>query len=251
MGKRSGLGMRLYVDGYRISGDIGAVDRLSGGPAMLEGTDIEQSAMARIPAQRSGGFEFSSYWNDATDRVFDVLSPLPTTDRHALVAVGLHGYACVGKQINFDQARAQDGSLIATTEGQSNAYGAEWGDILTGTSTDPERSDTAATNGSGFDRWDGVAGSSVDGAQMYVQLTAFTGTSVTIKVQQSSDNGAGDAFADVTGLTTSAMSAVGAQRAATAAGLTVERYLRVVTTGTFSAATFVVMVARNLTPVTF
>jgi hypothetical protein len=251
MAKRSGLGMRMYVDGVRISGDVGAIDNLSGGPALLESPCIENEAMVRLTSHRQGGITFASYFNDATGAVFPTLKALPTTDRAAMATLGAHAYAIVGKQLNFDHTRGEDGSLIANTEVQSNGFGAEWGDILTGTATNPERTDTAATNGTGVDRWDGVAGSSLFGAQMYVQLIAFTGTSVTIKVQSSTDNGAGDAFADVTGLTTSAMAAIGAERAATAAGATIERYLRVVTTGTFSEAVFVVSVVRNLSATAF
>jgi hypothetical protein len=44
---------------------------------------------------------------------------------------------------------------------------------------------------------------------------------------------------------------VGAQRIVTARDLTVKRYLRVVTTGTFTAATIGVVLVRNQVEVTF
>jgi hypothetical protein len=84
---------------------------------------------------------------------------------------------------------------------------------------------------------------------MTVQLVAFTGTSVTVKLQSSSDDGAGDAFSDVSGATTGALTTVGASRVAVTGSL--ERYLRVVTTGTFTVANFVVSVTRNATAVSF
>ena len=80
---------------------------------------------------------------------------------------------------------------------------------------------------------------------------SFTGTSVTVKIQESSDNGAGDAWADVTGGGFTAATGVTTQRLETARGQTVERYLRAVTTGTFSSATFAVVAVRNDTSTVF
>jgi hypothetical protein len=86
--------------------------------------------------------------------------------------------------------------------------------------------------------------------QAYLQVFSFTGTSVTVKIQESSDNAVGDAFADVVGGTFTAATGRTAERIATAA-INVERYLRVVTTGTFSSAVFAVTAIRNDTSVVF
>jgi hypothetical protein len=81
------------------------------------------------------------------------------------------------------------------------------------------------------------------GAQAYLQVTAFAGTSVTAAVQDSADN---SSWAPVTGLTFTAVTAApAAQRLATANTATLRRYLRVVTTGTFTSATFAVAIMRN------
>jgi hypothetical protein len=91
------------------------------------------------------------------------------------------------------------------------------------------------------------------GLQAYLHVFAVVGTSVTVKLQESSDN-SGDAYADVTGGGFTAVTAVagtGSQRIQTSRTQTIERYLRVVTTGTFSSATFAVAVVRNDTSVVF
>lgn len=81
------------------------------------------------------------------------------------------------------------------------------------------------------------------GAQAYLQVTQFAGTSVTVAVQDSADNAS---FTAVTGLTFTAVTAAPAfQRLATANSATVRRYLRVATSGTFSSATFAVALNRN------
>jgi hypothetical protein len=65
-----------------------------------------------------------------------------------------------------------------------------------------------------------------------------------VKLQESSDN-AGDTYADVVGGSFGAQSAIGASRIQTSPTLAVERYLKVVTTGTFSSCQFLVAVTRN------
>lgn len=106
------------------------------------------------------------------------------------------------------------------------------------------RTDTAATNGTGLD---GLA-SSAFGAQFYLHLTSFTGTSVVVKIQDSADN---VTFADLAGAAFTSATGATFERIATASGATVRRYLRVATTGTFSEASFVVNGVRNETAVTF
>jgi hypothetical protein len=73
-----------------------------------------------------------------------------------------------------------------------------------------------------------------------------TGTSVTVKVQDSPDN---VTFTDVTGLTFSAVAgaAKGAQYLSTGVTATLRRYVRAVSTGTFSNAVYSVNLVRYLT----
>lgn len=252
MAKETGLGDQFYIGGYDIGGDIQSLARIGGGPALLDSTDITQSAMDRLGAELDGGMEFTSYHNVASGRAHERLSALPRTN--TIVTYG-HGTtlgnaaaSMVAKQVNYDPTRAQDGSLLFNVQALANGYGLTWGKQLTA----GKRTDTTATNGTGVDNsTDGASGSpGAYGLVMFVHLFAFTGTSVTIKLQESSDNGVGDSFADVTGATTGALSSVGAVRVQTGL-INVERYLRVVTTGTFSNAVFLVQATRFDTAVTY
>jgi hypothetical protein len=58
-------------------------------------------------------------------------------------AIGDPAACLVGKQINYDFTRPQDGSLTIAVNAQGNAYGLEWGDLLTA----GQRTDTGAANG--------------------------------------------------------------------------------------------------------
>ena len=246
-GKQSGLGDNLYVAGYDLSGDVGSLEKISGGPAALEVTGIDKSAFERIGGPRDGMVDFTSFFNPSTDRAHDRLSTLPTTD--VIVSylrgttLGNPAASLVAKQLNYDGARNDDGSFKFKVTAAANGYGLEWGRNLTA----GKRTDTSAGNGTGVD---GAASSSF-GLQAYLHVFAFTGTSVTVKLQESSDDGAGDAYADVTGGAFTAATGITSQRIATASNLTVERYLRVTTTGTFSNAIFAVVVVRNEVAVSF
>lgn len=242
MAKQSGLGDALFIAGYDLSGDIGAVNGIGGGPALLDVTGIDKSAFERIGGIRDGHIDYTAFFNPAAGRAHLRLSTLPTTDvilsYYRGTALGGASANLVAKQLNHDGTRADDGAFTFTGQNQGTGYGLEWGTSLTA----GKRTDTTATNGSSVDFG---TGSTAFGLQAYLHVFAFTGTSVTVKLQESSDNGAGDAFTDVTGGAFTAATGITSQRIATSSSQTVERYLRVVTTGTFTNAIFAVSVNRN------
>jgi hypothetical protein len=244
MTKQTGLGDHLAVAGYDLSGDIGSISQIGGGPAALEVTGIDKSAPERLGGLRNGAINFAAWFNKAAGQAHPVLSALPRTDVIAMYgkggAIGNAGAACVGLQINYDPTRGNDGSLTLAVAVQSDGYGIEWGEQLTAW----VRTDTTGTNGTGFD---GAASTSF-GAQFYLQMTAVVGTSCTVKIQDSADN---SSWADLSGAAFSAVLAgtVSAQRIAVTG--TVRRYLRAVSSGTFSSASFAVLAVRNQTTVVF
>lgn len=249
MSKGTGIGQRLYVGGYNLSGQIGSLSSIGGGPATLDVPDITQGAMARIGGHRDGRIEFDAYWDPAAN-AHARLSLLPTTDAIMTFCAGTTiadwSASLTEKQVGYDPTRGEDGSLMLKSQALANGYGLEWGQLLTAV----ERTDTGATNGAGVD----FAAATAFGLQAWLQVISFTGTDVTIKIQESSDNAVGDAFADVVGGGfTQVTSGPQAQRIETSRTLAVERYLRVVTTtsGGFSSLVFLVQVAKNVTSVVF
>lgn len=238
MAKQSGLGDRLLVGGYDISGDIQALDNVHGGPALLDVTDITQSAHARIGGLRDGGLGASAFFDAANAHI--PLSALPTADAAVSylrgTVIGSAAACLVAKQIGYDPTRGADGSLILKTQFDANGFGLEWGKQLTA----GLRTDTTATAGAVTD--DGAATNF--GAQAYLQVTAFTGTSVTVAVQHATTSGG--SYSNVTGLAFTAVTAAPAwQRLASSNSLTVNEFVKVTTTGTFSNAVFSVVFVRN------
>ncbi len=246
MAKQSGLGDNLYVSGFDLSGDVGSLSKIGGGPALLDITAINSSAYERIGGLRDGSIEFNAFFNDSAGQAHKTLSALPYTDvllayfRGA--ALGNQAAFLTAKQIDYAVTRGNDGALTVQVAAQSNGFGIEWGVQLTA----GKRTDSTATSpGTGVDT---TTVSTAFGLQAQLQVFSFTGTSVTVKIQDSADNAS---FADVAGLTFTAATGRTSERIATSATQTIRRYLRVVTTGTFSNAVFSVVANRNEAAVVF
>lgn len=245
MAKSPGLGDQLYVGGYNLSGDIGAIDTISGAVEPLEVTGIDKSAIERIGGLRDGSIEFTSFFNPTAARSHDILSNLPLTDVIASYfrgqAIGNSAASMVARQINYDPSRGDDGSLTFKTQMLANAYGLNWGEQLTAgvASIGTAGSQTSLDYGASV-------GTTNFGLAAYLQVFAFTGTSATVAIQSSTDNAVGDPFANVTGAVFTAATGITSERIVTGGTAAVERYVRVNVTGTFSALSFAVMVTRHL-----
>jgi hypothetical protein len=240
MGKQSGLGDNFYVGGYNFSGDIASLESINNPRATIGVTGIDKSAMERIHGIKDGGFEFTSFFNPTAAQAFPVLKALPTADVACSyfrgTTIGNPAASCIGKQINYDGQRDDDGSMEFKASVQGNGYGLEWGRML----TDGPRTDTTATSpATGID----TLASASFGAQAYLHVFAFTGTSVTVTLQDSADNITFTAMG--TPMAFAAASAIGTQRIAISNTSTIKRYVRAITTGTFSNAVFAVNFVKN------
>lgn len=249
MGKAGGLNQRLYVAGYDISGDIIEVNNCAQPVSPLDTTGIDKSAMERIPGQRDGIIDVTAWFNPenvTSVQEHAVYSTLPRTDVQVMYvletpAIGAAVAMQVSQQINYDPKRAQNGEFTFGVSSQANAWGQEHGKLL----TVGKRTDTAATNGSSLDQ---VTASTAFGWQAYLQVFAFAGTDVTVKIQDSADNSAwadlaGAAFTAIT-TTTPQTQRLGTVNGSTAA---VRRYVRVATTTAagFTNLVFAVGFVRN------
>jgi hypothetical protein len=241
MPKGTGFPAAFYIDGVDVSGDIQSLGKISGGPAALDMTAINNSAFARQGGLRDGGMDFVAYFNPGAFLTHAKLSALPAADVICSYfnqpAIGGDAACLNGKQVNYDPTRGTDGSLTFAVQAVANGFGLEWGTQL----TPGRRVDGAATAAGPANSLDTLA-SAAFGAQAYFHLFAFTGTSVTISVWDSADN---ITFAAVAGLTTTALTVASAVRVAISNTATVRRYVAVATAGTFTSADFAVALHKN------
>lgn len=245
MAKETGLGAELYLDGIDISDDTREMTRISKGINTIGMTGIRKLAMERKAGSLTGELSWISFFNPTNAHL--ALEDLPRVDRLASyfhrAELGAPVASILGKQINYDPKRTNTGELTAAVQIRENGCWLDWCRALTPGS----RTDAGATNGTGVDFTSGAN----FGLQGYLHVSAFTGTSATIKLQESSDNGGADAWTDVVGgAFTVVAGAPTFERIATARNLAVERYLRVVTTGVFSNLVFIVSVMINRTEYT-
>lgn len=244
-GKLTGLASNFYVGGYDLSGDVNALGNVSTPIATLDVTAINKSAHERLYGLADGAMSVTTIFDLDAGQEQKVLSAMPRTDTIGTffvgTAIGNAATSINAKEVSYSPTRANDGMLSNVTELQANGYGLEWGTQLTA----GIRTDTAATNGSGFDN--GAA--ATNGCQVYIQVFTFSGTDVTITVQSS-------AASNFTSPQTEATYAVSGAHAATrivGSNSSVNRYWRAITTTSagFTSLTFAVMVNINAAAVTF
>jgi hypothetical protein len=252
VGKTSGLGDRYFYGGYDLSGDTNSLSKISGPQAVQDVTDITQSAHARLGLLRDGAIDWITYFDPTGAHV--ILSTLPRADEIATyfrgTTLGNPCASCNGKQLNYDQTRAATGELTGAVSMQANGFGLEWGEML----TPGLRTDTAATSGPTQDDGSNYAGSgasfppgvpSPNGAQGYLQVTAFNGTGVDLFIEHSANGSAWSTLIDF-----GTISGIGDLRGV-ALG-TVNRYVRASSgAGTFVSVTFAVQFVRNAVATSF
>lgn len=248
MAKQSGLGAGYYLDQFDLSNDTNSFGSISKSLKPLEMTGIDKLAFERIAGQLDGDMKWVSYMNPTNAHVG--LSTLPRTDRIASYfhrqALGSPVASMVTKQTGYDPKRADDGMLLIDVDAVANSSWLDWGYALTA----GKRTDTVATNGTGIDLNSfgfGFVTTANFGLQGYLHVQAFTGTSVTITIQDSADN---VSFANVTGGVFTVVSGVTKERIATGRTQNIRRYLRAITAGTFSNVQFAVQATVNLTDMT-
>jgi hypothetical protein len=149
--------------------------------------------------------------------------------------IGSEAFCMVGKQIDYNPNRGDDGSLLFTTSAQSNGFGADWADQLTAGKV--THASGASTTG-----LDTLAAASF-GWQAYIQVFSLGSGTAEITIEDSADNSAwltlsGAEFTDATTRTFERIQS-------SSATATVRRYLRVTTSGTFTDLVFAVAITKN------
>jgi len=169
--KITGLGAALWWNGYDLSNDTRSLEKISGGVAtMFDTTGIDKSAHERLPGARTAEWAFTEFFNKLGAHV--PLSALTRNDQTLTFAVptaiGSASACVVGRQIGYDPTRSTAGELTETVDVLSDGSGMEWGNLLTA----GKRTDTAATNGAGWDSGLGFATPAVPASTVPVTNTS-------------------------------------------------------------------------------
>ena len=246
MSKQTGLGDQLFVDGYDIAGDVQSIGNLSTPIAALEMTGINKYAMERQYGIADAAGEFTAFFNDADGAAHEVLKTLPRAKGHLMYlrgeGAGRPAIGAVGKRIDYAGNRGDDGSLTFGVQFQGDGSVLDWSQQL----TDGREVYATAADGDGVDLG---TGSKAFGWQAYVQVFSIGSGSADIALETSSDDAATDPYAALTGGAFTTVTGRTVQRLVSASDTaTVERYVRVSVTGTFTDLDFCVIFNRNNGP---
>lgn len=237
MPKGSGLGQQFYLHGYDLSNDIASVPLCGSPREALTVTGIDKSAVERIHGRSSGVINLVCYFNDATRQAHAGLSTLVRTNVIAVYATGSSiddtAGGLVAKQINYDPSRDEAGNLTIDVQALGQGSPLEWGVMLT------SAQDTHGSAGSSASKDDSA--SSAAGLIAYLEVVDIDSGTPTVVLEHSANDSSWSALITFTAV------ANGDEPTAerkTVSG-TVNRYLRVTTTGTFSNLDFAIMYRRG------
>lgn len=235
---RSGLGARLYLDKYDLSGDIGSIGQVAGGTNLQDTTALIHRAIRRKSLLRDGQIDFAGFFSPDAGGAQRVLQTLPTATTLVTVAtgsiVGNDTFSLRGLQATFGDQRGQDGSLVLNTSIMAHGTALETGELLT---TGKQTFASAAVGASVT--YSGV--STAFGLVAYLHAISLGSGTATVTLQDSADNAS---FANVTGGGFTNVTTGTSQRIATASNATIRKYVRVNVSGTFTNLVAVVTFIR-------
>ena len=233
MAKKAGLAQKFFHGIYDLSGDVGSVDTWSTPISVLDVTGIDKSAMERVQGLADGTFAFTAFFNAAALAAHVALR-VPTAGAPVTWAIGQSvgdvAGMIQGVGVSYDPTRGADGALTFSVGLESYTTVPVWGVML----TPGLKTDTSAANGATLDQ----SAQTTAGAEAILHVTSFTGSNFTATVQDSSNGsswGTLKAFTQVPD--------TGSERV-TVSG-TVERYVRVISAGTFNPVSFAVSFRRG------
>jgi len=242
MAKVNGLNVRFYVEGYDLSGDANALSAMGYTNELLDVTALDSSARKRIIGIVDSEISVDAWFDNAASQQHAVWTAnsgkQPTTDQEIVIpfgsAVGDQFVGLVAKQGTYSTARAPGSAITANAVFSANGSAAEFGEMLTA------HDDTHSTAGSGTVVDSGA--SSSNGGTGYLQILSLASGSVTVNLQEATSSGG--SYSNFMTFSTVAAAAAPAAERLTMEG-TVQRYIKVTTTGTFSNAKIVVGFSRS------
>lgn len=246
MAVSSAIGGRAFLDRYDLSDTTASLGQMQFDVGQLDKTTIASGGgIARLNALRDGRLAVVNHFDTATDKSRDALSEFPASQADRLLSwchrplLGAATISCWGQQESLAYRLEQNGDLLLDSAVVGNGYGTEGGRLL----TTGLQASTGAEALTGFD--DGAGAATDFGAQFYLHVSAFTGTSVTVVIQDSDDDDDVDPYADITGAVFTTVTGPTFERIQTSRTENIKEWLRVDLDGTYTALTLAVIAVPN------
>jgi len=233
MGKQASNTVRLWIDEFALAGFINAFSLdLEQQRAVV--TTLSDTGPARVVGNYDHSIDWSGFF-DGDDGSFDenVFVDLKTDENHfASVAFtnseGALSYQDVLRLTSQPRGGQVGGAVTLNLQAEGS-----------GTRTRGVVLANATVTGAGQRTGRNMGATASDTLfAVHFHLVTFNGTNITLKVQESQNDGSPDTYTDVSGLTSGALTAAGVVRATTTAAT--ESWKRVDISGTFTSAVIVV-----------
>lgn len=231
-----GKNCAVYARGRNLTGYLRKA-ALSRTADVAETTVFGLNSKTYIPGQKDSTFSAEGVFDGDANAVDQILKEALEATSESLVAIYPHGDTAVGSAGYAFRSLGTATSAEAPVSDvvSSSAEFQNTADVDRCASLHPLAAETSATDGTTLDQ---TAGTSA-GAAAHLHVTAFSGTSVTVIVQHSTNGSAWSTLLSFTAAT-----AAGTSERVEVSG-TVNRYVRASWSGTFSSATFAVAFSRK------
>jgi hypothetical protein len=192
----------------------------------------------------SGGCSFAGLFNGSANELDAIFRAAHDQELPVVVSVGYGGFA-IGSLVDVVKAAMTDHRVNSPQDGLVDASGEFESDDQVDLAVSlhdlvAEPSQTPPVNFTSVDETAASVGT-VGGAVAHLHVTAFSGTSATIKVQHSVDN---SVFTDL--VTFAAVTGPTKERLEVSVGTPINRYVRaIISAGTWTSITFTVAFARR------
>lgn len=240
MAKTGSLNVRWYVEGYDLSGDANSLSGVGYSNTLLEVPTLDSPAMKRVLGPVAGNVTMDAWFDSAAGNVHAVMTSdsgeVPTTDQEVLIplnsAVGDPSMHFVGKIADYtvNSGSESDAMSVNCSYETTGGYALFFGDML----TSHQDTHSSASDGTAVDN----SASSANGGNSILQVFSLASGTATVKVQHSTNN---STWADLITFT----AATGVTSEIKEVSGTVNRYLRVNSSGTFSNLVLAVDFARG------
>lgn len=247
--KTTGLGDRFFLDGFDISGDVGAIQSISMTRALIDVTGLDKDSFERLTGLGDCEMSWNAWFNASAGQSHPVMRNIPD-GRHAMyfrgITLGSSVAAMVGTQANYNVNRQNDGAAAVSAQIMNKSGDLlDWGKALTAGKV----TSTSAVDLAGLDGNDQGFEFGSDGQlRAYLQVFAFTGTDVTFTLEDSDDDGDMDCYAPIMDGAFTQVTAAPAKERIEVDG-PIKRWVRLSLSGTFSSVTYAVAI-RRLGPAT-
>ncbi len=234
MAKQPSKQIRVYLDQYNLSGDLTSTSK-----DITQETPVVTSISDAGPRRLVGNYDHTDKllgFFDGVDEGIDerIFALLGDNSDHLLgvayeaAAENTILYEALAKLMGQPRSGAVGGAVLLNFD-MAGSGGLSRSLVL------GSKTSTAAENLTGRNMGATTAGQVF---QAVFRVLAFTGTNITLRLQESQDNGGADPYADIAGLTSGALTGIGAVRATTTAAT--EAWKRCVLSGTYTSALILV-----------